>query len=171
MTIDRYLLIIRGMTVIRRIVPLLRAGLLILFGLLVLLQAFSFPGQFAYRAEQDPDQAWLRWPLTAFAAIEILCMQVILVCTWRLLGMIGKDRIFTDNAIRWVDAIIAAFSVAWLLAAGVALWAVWGAEDPGGPILVFTLLTFGAVFGLVVVVMRELLRRATTLQIELASVI
>lgn len=159
------------MAVVRRIVPLLRAGLVVLFGLLVILQTFSFPGQFAYQAGQHPDQAWLRWPLTAFAAIEILCLQVILVCTWRLLGMIGKDRIFTNDAIRWVDVIIAAFGVAWLLAAGGALWAVWGADDPGGPILLFTLLTFGAVFGLVVVVMRELLRRATTLRTELASVI
>jgi len=159
------------MAVIRRIVPLLRAGLVVLFALLLMLQTFSFPGQFAYQAGQHPDQAWLRWPLTAFAAIEILCVQVILVCTWRLLGMIGEDRIFTDDAIRWVDAIIAAFGLAWLLAAGGALWAVWGADDPGGPILLLTLLAFGAVFGLVVVVLRELLRRAASLRTELASVI
>jgi len=159
------------MAVIRRIVPLLRAGLVVLFALLLMLQTFSFPGQFAYQAAQHPDQAWLRWPLTAFAAIEILCVQVILVCTWRLLGMIGEDRIFTDDAIRWVDAIIVAFGLAWLLAAGVALRAVWGADDPGGPILLLTLLAFGAVFGLVVVVLRELLRRAASLRTELASVI
>ena len=48
---------------------------------------------------------------------------------------------------------------------------MWGADDPGTPILLFTLLSFGGVFGLVVVVMRELLRRAATLQSELASVI
>ncbi len=159
------------MTVLRRVVPLLRAGLVVLFALLLMLQLFSFPGQFAYQAARNPDQAWLRWPLTAFAGIEILCLQVILVSTWRLLGMIGKDRIFTEAALRWVDVIIAAFTVGWLLAAGGALWAVWGADDPGTPILLFTLLSFGAVFGLVIVVMRELLRRAATLQTELASVI
>ncbi len=159
------------MTLIRRIVPLLRVGLVILFGLLLVLQTLSFPGQFAYRAAQFPDQAWLRWPLTAFAAIEILCLQVILVSVWRLLGMIGKDRIFTEAALRWVDVIITAFGVGWLLAAGGALWAVWGADDPGTPILLLTLLAFGAAFGLVIVVMRELLRRATTMHTELAGVI
>jgi hypothetical protein len=159
------------MSVLGRIVPLLRAGLVVLFGLLLVLQFFSFPGQFAYRAAQSPDQAWLRWPLTAFAAIEILCLQVILVCTWRLLGMIRSDRIFTEAALRWVGVIIAAFAAGWLLAASGALWAVWGADDPGTPVLLFTVLSFGAAFGLVIVVMRELLRRATTLQTELASVI
>jgi DUF2975 family protein len=159
------------MTLIRRVAPLLRAGLIVLFGLLVMLQTFSFPGQFAYQAAQDPDQAWLRWPLTAFVAIEILCVQVVLVCTWRLLGMIGEDRIFSHAATRWVDVIIAAFCAAWLLAAGGALWAVQGADDPGGPILLLTVLAFGAVFGLVVVVLRELLRQATALRTELAAVI
>src|SRR3954454_22787123 len=119
----------------------------------------------------DNGQPQLRWPLTAFVAIEILCIEVVLVCTWRLLTMVRTDVIFTDAALRWVDVIIGALATAWVLAAAGSLWAVWGADDPGTPLLLFVILPFAAVVGLVVVVMRELLRQATTLRTELETVI
>jgi hypothetical protein len=145
--------------------------LLLLFALLVMLQTFSFPGQFAYMAREHPDQAHLRWPLTAFVAVEILCIQVVLVCTWRLLTMVRQDVIFTEAALRWVDVIVGALATAWVLAAAGSLWAVWGADDPGTPLLLFVILLVAAVFGLVVVVMRELLRQATSLRTEMEAVI
>jgi hypothetical protein len=159
------------MTLVRRVVVPLRAALVLLFALLVLLQTLSFPGQFAHMAREHPDQADLRWPMTAFAAVEILCVQVILVCTWRLLTMVREDEIFSEGALRWVDVIVGAFATAWVLAAAGALWAVRGADDPGGPLLLFVLLLVAGTFGLVVVVMRELLRQATTLRTEMEAVI
>lgn len=159
------------MTLMRRVAPLLRAGLVVLFGLLLVLQTLSFPGQFAHLAAEHPEQAWLRWPLTVFVAVEILCAQVIVVCTWRLLTLVTRDSIFTEPALRWVDVIVGAVGTAWVLAAGGALWAVWGADDPGGPLLMLVALLFGAVAGLVVLVLRELLRRATGMRSELAAVI
>ena len=159
------------MTLVHRLVPLLRAWLVLLFALLVMLQVFSFPGQFAHVASEHPDQAHLRWPLTAFVAIEILCIQIVLVCTWRLLTMVRNDVIFTERALRWVDGIVGALATAWLLAAAGSLWAVWGADDPGTPLLLFVILLIGGAFGLVVVVLRELLRQATTLRTEMEAVI
>ena len=159
------------MTLVRRVVPLLQAALVLLFLLLVMLQWFSFPGQFAHVASEHPDEAHLRWPLTFFVGIEILCIQVVVVCTWRLLGMVRQDVIFTASALRWVDVIIGALAAGWLLAAGGSLWAVWGAEDPGTPLLLFVVLLVAAAFSLVVVVMRELLRQAAGLRTELAGVI
>ena len=156
---------------VRRLVVPLQAVLVLLFALLVLLQTFSFPGQFAHVAQEHPDQAHLRWPLTAFFAVEILCVQVVLVCTWRLLTMVREDAIFSPASLRWVDVIVGALSVAWVLAAAGSLWAVWGADDPGTPLLLFVVLLVAGVFGLVVVVMRELLRQATELRTELESVI
>jgi hypothetical protein len=159
------------MTLVRRLVPLLQAVLLLLFALLVMLQTFSFPGQFAYMAQEHPEDAYLRWPLTAFVAVEILCIQVVLVCTWRLLSMVRQDVIFTVAALRWVDVILGALAIAWLLAAAGSLWVVWGADDPGTPLLLFVVLLVAAVFALVVVVMRELLREAAVLRAEMAAVI
>jgi hypothetical protein len=159
------------MTLVRRLVPLLQAALVLLFGLLLMLQWFSFPGQFAYVAREHPDQAHLRWPLTLFVGVLILCVQVVVVCTWRLLSMVRRDVIFTASALRWVDVVIGALATAWVLAAAGSLWAVWGADDPGAPLLLFVVLLVLAAFGLVVVVMRELLRQAASLRTELAEVI
>ena len=111
------------MTWLGRVVLPLKVLLVVLFLLLVVFQTFSFPGQFAYLAEQDPDQAYLRWPLTAFAAIEILCVQVVLVCTWRLLSLVQHDEIFSETAFVWVDLIVGALAVAWTLFAAFAAWA------------------------------------------------
>jgi hypothetical protein len=159
------------MTLVHRLVPLLQTALGLLFALLVMLQWFSFPGQFAHVAREEPDQAHLRWPLTFFVGVLILCIQVVVVCTWRLLSMVRQDVIFTATALRWVDVIIGALGTGWVLAAAGSLWAVWGADDPGTPLLLFVILLVGAAFALVVVVLRELLRQATTLRSELAAVI
>jgi Flp pilus assembly protein TadB len=159
------------MNLVYRLVPLLQAALGLLFALLLMLQWFSFPGQFAYMAREQPEDADLRWPLTVYVGVLILCVQVVVVCTWRLLSMVRQDAIFSVGALRWVDVIIASLATGWTLAAAGSLWAVWGADDPGGPLLLFVVLLVAAAFGLVVVVMRELLRQATTLRSELAEVI
>jgi hypothetical protein len=66
------------------VVPL-RLLLVALFALLALFQFMSLPGQFAHMAEESPDVAHLRWPLTLVAGAILLCAQVVIVCTWRLL--------------------------------------------------------------------------------------
>ena len=57
-----------------RAVAPLRVFLVLLFGILVFFQTISLPGQFAYMAEQFPDMAYLRWPLTA--VFWVVCVQV-----------------------------------------------------------------------------------------------
>ena len=154
-----------------RAILALRFCLVALFLALLVLQLFSFPGQFAYQAEQDPDAAPWRWPLTALAAYWLLCAQVVVVCTWRLLSLVRDDRIFSDAARAWVDAILWAIGAAWVVLLVVFLWAGVTADDPGVPILLFVLTTGGAVVGLLMVVMRALLRRATTLRTDMDAVI
>jgi hypothetical protein len=85
--------------------------------------------------------------------------------------MVREDVIFGQASLRWVDVIVGALATAWVLAAAGSLWAVWGADDPGTPLLLFVILLVGGVFGLVVVVLRELLRQATVLRTEMESVI
>jgi hypothetical protein len=159
------------MPLVRRLVLPLRAALALLFALLVVLQTLSFPGQFAHEAHEHPGHETLRWALTAFVAVEILCFEVVVVCTWRLLTLVRDDAIFTERALRFVDVILGAMGTAWVLAAAGALWAVWEADDPGTPLLLFVVLLFAGTVGLVVVVLRELLRQAAGLRTELAEVI
>ena len=78
----------------------LRVFLVVLFGVLVVFQTLSLPGQFAYMAEESPDLAYLRWPLTAVTVFWVLCVQVVIVCTWRLLTLVRDDRIFSEDSLR-----------------------------------------------------------------------
>ncbi|GAA4315031.1 DUF2975 domain-containing protein [Klenkia terrae] len=153
------------------VVPLLRIALVLLFVLLVFLQTFAFPGQFAALAREDADLAWARWPLTAVAVGTLLGFEVVVVATWKLLGMVERDRIFTTDALPWVDLIVRA------TAAGGAVFAVgfvlvgFAAEDPGLPLLLFLVLVGIVVVELVVLVLRSLLRQATALRSDLDGVI
>jgi hypothetical protein len=154
-----------------RVVLALRVFLVLLFAILVMLQTLSLPGQFAHLAEEHPEDADLRWPLTALAVFFVLCVQVVLVATWKLLGLVQKDRIFSDAAFTWVDTIVGAIAAAWIVLLGVVVWAGSQADDPGPMVVLALLLTSGAVLGLLMLVMRALLRQATALRTDMEAVI
>jgi hypothetical protein len=154
-----------------RAVAPLRVFLVVLFAVLVMLQTFSLPGQFAHMAEESPEQAYLRWPLTALAVFWVLCVQVVIVATWMLLTRVKKDRIFSPSSLVWVDAIVWAIAAAWVVLVGVFLYVGVNADDPGVPLLLFLMVVGVAVLGLLMVVMRALLRQATTLRTDLEAVI
>ncbi|GAA1311596.1 DUF2975 domain-containing protein [Pseudonocardia xinjiangensis] len=144
---------------------------MLLFVVLVPFETLSLPGQFAHMAEESPDLAYLRWPLTAVTVFWVVCVQVVIVATWKLLTMVKKDRIFSDASLVWVDAIVWAIVAAWVVLLGVFLYFGFKADDPGLPVLLFLMLTGIAVVGLLMVVMRALLRQATTLRTDMEAVI
>jgi MFS family permease len=159
------------MTKTHRVVGLLRVLLVLLFAALVFGHTVSVPGEFAHMAQESPESAHLRWPLTILGVVVLLCVQVVVVCTWKLLTLVKEDRIFSDRSQVWVDAIMWAVGVAWLLLFGVFVYVGVNADDPAGILLLGSILMVGAVFGLLLVVMRALLRRATTLRTDLEGVI
>jgi hypothetical protein len=154
-----------------RAVALLRVFLVVLFGVLVVFQTLSLPGQFAHMARENPNDAPLRWPATVIAVFLVLCVQVVLVATWKLLTLVKNDTIFSKAAMGWVDAIVWAIGVAWAVLVGVLLWVGINADDPGMPMLMILVTTGVSVLGLLMVVMRALLRQATALRTDLDSVI
>lgn len=154
----------------RAIVPL-RVFLVVLFGILVVFQTLSLPGQFRHEAEVHPEDAHWRWPLTAIAVFCVLCAQVIVFSTWKLLGLMREDRIFSTAAFKWVDAIVVAAGAGWTVLFGIFLFIGFNADDPGAPMLFFLLTVAGAVVVLVLLVMRGLLHQATALRTDLESVI
>lgn len=155
----------------RRATALLRVFLVLLFGVLVVLQVMSLPGQFRHLAEESPELAYLRWPMTAVTVFWVLCVEVVVVATWRLLTLVRDDRIFSDASLAWVDAIVWAVAAAWAVLVGVLLYFGFRADDPGLPLLLFLLTTGVTVLGLLLVVMRALLRQATVLRTDLEAVI
>ena len=159
------------MQINRLAVTALRIVLVAAFLLLVLFQVMSLPGQFAHMAAENPERAWLQWPLTIFAILEVACVQVVIVSTWKLLTMVKRDQIFSRRAFVWVDAIMWAIAAAWAMLAVFSAIVVLNADDPGLPILLILTLVAGAAVGLVVVVLRALLRQAADLRSDLEAVI
>ena len=152
-------------------VTALRILLVMAFAMLLVFQTLSLPGQFAYMAQENPADAPLQWPLTVFAVVEVACVQVVIVSTWKLLTMVKRDRIFSKAALAWVDAIVWAVLTAWVLLAGLFLFILMNADDPGVPMMLMLMLVGGAVIGLLMVVMRALLRQATALRTDMEAVI
>ncbi|GAA1137648.1 DUF2975 domain-containing protein [Nesterenkonia lutea] len=159
------------MTGQRWVVAALKASLVLLFGLLFLFQTMSLPGQFAHMAQESPDMAFLRGPATVITIFWVLCVQVVIVCIWQLLTLVQKDRIFSSTSMRWINLVLGAIGAAWLVLAGVFLYIGFNATDPGIPLVLALMVAVGAVVGLVVVVMRALLKQATTLRTDMEAVI
>lgn len=114
------------------------------------------------------------WTMLAIAVPGLLCVQVVIVSTAKLLTMVGRDRIFSASALPWVDAIVWALAAGWvlLLGAGVPVFVIAEADDaPGLGALHLLVLLVGAAVGLLMVVMRALLHQATTLRTDLEAVI
>ena len=160
-----------------KVVGLLRVVLVLLFAGLVVGQTLSFPGQFAHMAQESPDMAYLRWPLTAFFVVELACIQVVIVCIWKLLTMVKADRIFSKEAFAWVDGIVWAIAAGWLLFAAAAatitavIYFTPELRDPGTPMLLFGMTLLGSVLVMLMIVMRALLRQAAALRSDMDAVI
>ncbi len=157
------------MDLTRRGIAPLRVVLVLTFAVLVVFQVLAFPGQFAHMARENPHDASLRWPLTAYTAVLLLCAEVVVACTWKLAGLVRQDRIFTAAAMRWVDVIIGAVTVVWILLAGGFAYVGSHADDPGLPMVLLLLLLVASAIGLLMPVMRNLLGQATRLRTDLET--
>jgi hypothetical protein len=82
-----------------------------------------------------------------------------------------NDRIFSDASLVWVNAIVWAIAAAWVVLLGVLLYVGFNADDPGLPLLLFLMVIGVTVLGLLMMVMRALLRQATTLRTDMEAVI
>ena len=155
----------------QRLVGPLRALLVAVFVALVVTQVAVLPAAFARMADESPDLAPLRWPLLVLAAVGLLCVEVVVVCTWRLLTMVRDDRIFSDRALVWVNGIVAAAAGAWVLVLAAFVLLVAAEGLAGLAALLLGVLLVGAAVGLLMVVLRALLRQATELRTDLDGVI
>ncbi|MDF2573771.1 MAG: hypothetical protein K0S05_683 [Agromyces sp.] len=161
----------------RWVVVPLRVLLVLVFLGLVVAQFLSLPGEFRQQAEEHPEAGFLPWLLLTVAILEVVCFQIVIVCTWRLLTLVSADRIFSEKSFVWVDVIVWTMVAAWLLLAGISAYLVGiiyftpELRDPGTPILLTGMVLIGGVVVLTIVVLRALLRQATVLQSDLEEVI
>jgi heme/copper-type cytochrome/quinol oxidase subunit 2 len=138
---------------------LLKLVLAIFFALSLMLQFLSFPGQFRYMAEQEPENAHLRWPLTALAFTMILAVQIIVVSIWKIVDALEKE-LGKETQLKSVNYAIGALSYFWLVIACGLVLLLSNADDPGLPVVVTVIETAVTAVGLLFLFYRRLLKRA-----------
>ena len=112
-------------------------------------------------------------PLTPLRVVTILgmvCVQVALVCVWRLVTMVRRGTVFSHAAFRYVDIMIGA-----IVAAALVWFAVTAVNAPGqrdDPGVTLIMAGIGvAILGvaLIVLVLRMLLAQAVARDVEAAQ--
>lgn len=157
-----------------------RSVLLALRILLALLFAAALAAQLASGAiaQAAPDGP-LRVILAAQVVVGALCVEVVLVSVWMLVGMVQGEKIFDErgSADKWVNAAIGALLTAAVAAVGgviaVLVFQVGEPDAAGWPLALLAATAAGvsAALALLVVVMRRLLHAAIQLRSELAEVV
>ncbi|MFJ6113804.1 DUF2975 domain-containing protein [Agrococcus sediminis] len=152
-------------------VLLLRVALVVAALWLLVLMAMSLPGEL-----RDEAPAF-RVPAQIVLTLVLSSVLVVIVCIWRLLTLVQRDRLFSDASRRWVDAIVWALAIGWsLLAAGAltvttVIFLTPEIRDPGIPMALFGVVVLSSLPMLLMIVMRGLLRQATGYRAELDEVI
>ena len=124
-------------------------------------------------AEEFPEVSYLFWPTLVLTETFMVAALVVLGSMWVLVGMVGRDQVFTPRAWRYVDAIIVAFLVAAAISGFTLVWIV-GFVDVGGPPIgmLGMVASVGSLAGATLMaLMRGLLVKATEMRDELAEVV
>lgn len=135
-------------------------------------QVVVVPVVSGWMAAAYPEYAWARWRLAVPLIAVLACLQVALIATWRLLGQVADEEIFSGSGRRWVDLILGALTAAWVVALATTLWQT--GQNVTAPWIVLAELLgllVGVAFLLLIVVLRGLLLRATALQVEMDAVV
>ncbi|MGY1752897.1 DUF2975 domain-containing protein [Blastococcus sp. SYSU D01042] len=164
------------MTHLRRVVLPLRVLLAIAVLGLLAAQVWGVPAMLPDLADPTLERSSVRGTMFVVAVLGLACVQAVVVCTWQLLTLVTDDRIFSAGALRWVDGIVRAVVVGWLMLLATFVCSYYFVVDEVSdgaalPALLLLLLLVGAVLGLLIVVMRALLRQATALRTDLEAVI
>jgi hypothetical protein len=156
----------------RPTILVLKAIIAAMILLILACQLFLVPPTAQGMARAYPEFADLIVPGIVIAELFLLCIQVVNVCVWRLLSMIGEQNIFSTDAFRWVDVILGSIVAATLLI--VVAFAILTSAGVGNPSILL-LGSLGVVVGsglsLLVIVMRGLLKNAAQLQQDLSEVV
>jgi hypothetical protein len=129
--------------------------------------------------EGSDEVADVRVPILVIVVLGIVCIQVTVVCVWRLVTMVRRGTVFSHAAFRYVDIVIGAAVAASLLTFGLGVVLAPGESvAPGVVLLIGGAAVMAAGVALVVLVLRMVLAQAVArdteahhLQAELAEVI
>lgn len=155
----------------RRTILGVKVLIIVLIALLLLSQIVLLPIAAAALALAAPQVAYLGTACLIVAIAFVGCVEVVLVCVWRLLSLVRASSIFSRRSFVSVDVILTAVLVATALIAASLIAVVMVAAPFGVLVLCGIGVTVGAGLALVVVVMRGLLRQASQLESDLSEVV
>ena len=150
----------------------LKTLILVLVALLLVCQVFVIPAVAQQMIERSPQLDYLQVPGIVVTVGFLLCVQVALVCVWRLLTLVRASIIFSENAFTYVNIILGIVALATFLILGSFITlAATGSASPSVVILCLLGIVVGSGLALMIVVMRGLLRKASQLERDLAEVV
>jgi hypothetical protein len=119
-----------------------KAGFLLLFLGLTLVQFLSFPGQFQHMRSTQGMSLLIEVGLTIVVGIWILCGQVALYCLWQIVESMRRNLFYSAENLKWIQRLLMSFKVASVIPAVLFLILIPQADDPG----FFVMLTIVALF-------------------------
>ncbi|MFG6403700.1 DUF2975 domain-containing protein [Microbacterium sp. P04] len=111
----------------------------------------------------------VRTVAVSLLVLEIVVLQVVALCVWKLLTLVSRGSVFSPAAFRYVDIIITAVCAGSVTTAAIAVMLAPGETAPGivGLLCGASLVIAGV--ALVVYVLRMLLRQAISREAEAAQ--
>jgi hypothetical protein len=119
-----------------------KAGFLLLFLGLTLVQFLSFPGQFQHMRRTQGISLFIEVALTIVVGLWIFCGQVALYCLWQIVESIRWNRFYSAENLNWIARLLVSFKFASVIPAVLFLMLIPQADDPG----FFVMLTIVALF-------------------------
>lgn len=157
----------------QKVVILAIRGVIVFFMLLALLgQIVIIPFLASEYATEAPEFAHLKLIGIVGCIAVVACVQVALMCMWRLLTLVSKEAIFNPKAFAVVNVMAGSFFTLAILAVASQFVLAFGGAGHPSLLLLATVTFFGALgLGCLMLVMKELLRKATTFAQDLEEVI
>ena len=156
----------------RTAIGTLKGLIVVLIALLLVCQAFVVPAVAQQMVERSHGLGYLLVPGIIITVGFLLCVQIALVCVWRLLSLVRASSIFSEDSFTYVDIILGTVAVATVLIFGSFLTlAVAGVASPSVVILCSLGIVVGSGLTLLIIVMRGLLRKASQLEQDLSEVV
>ena len=119
-----------------------KAGFLLLFIGLTMVQFLSFPGQFQHMRKTQGTSLLLEVVLTIVVGLWLLCGQFALFCLWQIVESMRRSRFFSKEALNWIERLLLSFKMASAIPVLLFLLLIPQADDPG----FFVLLTVVTLF-------------------------
>jgi hypothetical protein len=119
-----------------------RFSLLALFGIVTVLQLFSFPGQFAHLRRASGLSLLIEILLTLVVALLFACAQIAIISLWKIISQIEQGRFHSAASYLWMNRLVLSFKAATLFPILLILIVAPMADDPGVMVLLIAITLF-----------------------------